>query len=180
MTNNFSSGKRAFNTNRSSNLSFNGSEDRRPRNDGFIHTGYNNGFTKGSFATQLNGKEYFEIFIRPKNSEKFGDDAREKKKTIAKATFIGNEKKDKEPFADAVKRHLKVMEEAEAKEEAEKRKALESELPVIDPQKQLTVDVKNTRFSVDFGAAENLKSALLRKGTMTRRLAISNTPHYMK
>ena len=40
---------------------------------------------------------------------------------MAKATFIGNEKKDKEPFADAVKRHLKVMEEAEAKEEAEKR-----------------------------------------------------------
>ena len=51
---------------------------------------------------------------------------------------------------------------------------------MIDPQKQLTVDIKNTRFSVDFGATENLKSALLRKGTMTRRLAISNTPHYMK
>ena len=121
MDNNFSSGKRAFNANRSSNISFNGSEDRRPRNDGFIHTGYNNGFTKGAFATQLNGKEYYEIFIRPKNSLKFGEDAREKKKTVAKATFIGNEKKDKEPFADAVKRHLKVMEEAEAKEEAEKR-----------------------------------------------------------
>ena len=72
------------------------------------------------------------------------------------------------------------MEEAEAKEEAEKRQALESELPVIDPQKQLTVDTKNTRFSVDFGATENLKSALIRKGTMVRRQAISNIPHYMK
>ena len=51
---------------------------------------------------------------------------------------------------------------------------------MIDPKEQLSVDIKSTRFNVDFVATENLKSALLRKGTMTRRLAISNNPHYMK
>ena len=68
------------------------------KRDGLIKTGYNSGFIKGTFATQFDSKEYFQMFIRPKNAEKFGEEAREEKHMKAKARYIVQERDKKEEF----------------------------------------------------------------------------------
>ena len=57
-----------FNTTHTTNMSFDQSrlsQQRNSKRDALIKTGYNSGFQKGTFATQLNGREYFEMYIRP-------------------------------------------------------------------------------------------------------------------
>ena len=67
------------------------------------------------------------------------------------------------------------MDEAEA---AERKSALNYELPTIDGQKQLTLDIKDRRLSK---ANEELeRSPLLRRGGIFARRAPSCTPNYMK
>ena len=50
------------------------------------------------------------MFIRPDNRIKFGLEAIERRNIRAKANFVDDSKKEKEPFADAVKRHLEAIE----------------------------------------------------------------------
>ena len=71
------------------------------------------------------------MFVRPANKIKFGQQATERRITRAKASFIDDAKKQKEPFADAVKRHLEALELEELGTQTIKKK---QELPVIRNQ----------------------------------------------
>ena len=97
-----------------------------------IHTGYNNGFQKGTFATQFDRKEYFEKFIRPKNKELYGAKAKDYLEQRNNASFIVHKKGQKEEFNEAVKRHLKALDEAEGI----RSPPIENELPQIHDQSE--------------------------------------------
>ena len=66
----------------------------------------------------------------------------------------------------------------DAAEAAERKSALNYELPTIDGQKQLTLDIKDRRLSK---ANEELeRSPLLRRGGILVKRRPSCTPNYMK
>ena len=78
-----------------------------------LHTGYNLGLQRGTFATQFDSRDYFEKHIRPQNRQLFGAEAQEGRSARNKATFIVHEKGKKEEFQDAVRRHMRALDEAD-------------------------------------------------------------------